>query len=343
MSALEGLSDFKSSSWEEGGIMRSIDAEIDKNGHILPKYRITNPGGNDRKSIGYMYLIAYGFVEDAPIPGQEDKKSTLRTIAAFPFGVGISDATPDELLQSTCSLEVSVRRTAGATEKIVLGAKGPLGHLTPWSSVLSSGAIFNASKICNHVELIQIGIQQRLRLFFLSITMLTDRGIYKIPKTILDFREQNAVSFNLLVSLRLNTDLTRAGMKGTLDKDGNRLATFMLHIGNFVRRGKKPYSIEYCKKKVEMMDLVFSLGAVGGLSFHIRFTGKVSRRLIASMKFHRNICYSLMDINPGLNKLTWNHQCEIAKVTAVFQPSTPKDFKIYDDVLIDATGKILKN
>ncbi|UOX72988.1 matrix protein [Jingmen Crocidura shantungensis henipavirus 2] len=340
---MEGVSDFRPKSWEEGGVLKSIEAELDSKGYMVPKYRVINPGGNDRKTLGYMYLIAYGFVEDAPSETQVGEKPTIRTVAAYPFGVGASDASPEELLKSACSLEVSVRRTAGATEKIVMGAKGTLGSLTPWAPVLTTGAIFNAAKICNNVDLIQLGVPQRLRIFFLSITLLTDKGVYKIPKTVLDFRESNAIAFNLLISLRIDTDLTRAGMKGLIDKDGKRVATFMLHIGNFVRRGKKPYSIEYCKKKVEMMSMIFSLGAVGGLSFHIRFTGKLSKRLIASMKFHRNICYCLMDINPGLNKLTWNHECEIQKVTAVFQPSIPRDFKIYDDVLIDTTGKILKN
>nr|WEU70825.1 MAG: matrix protein [Chodsigoa hypsibia henipavirus] len=340
---MEGLSEFGQSTWENGGTLRAIERELDSAGKLVPKVRVVNPGGNDRKTSGYMYLIAYGFVEDIVENNNLNSKGKVRTVAAFPFGVAASDSTPDELLKSACALEVSVRRTAGANEKLVLGAKGPLGALTPWSSVLSNGAIFAASKVCNNVDQIQIGLPQKLRILFLSITLLTDKGIYKIPKTILEFRERNGVSFNLLVSLKLDADLGKMGIKGVLNKSGERLATFMLHIGNFVRRGKKPYSIEYCRKKVDAMGLVFSLGAVGGLSFHIRLTGKVSRRLIATMKFHRNICYSLMDINPNLNKLTWNNECEIHKVTAVFQPSIPKDFKIYDDVLIDATGKILKN
>ncbi|UOX72981.1 matrix protein [Jingmen Crocidura shantungensis henipavirus 1] len=340
---MESTIDFNKATWEEGKYLKSIEAEVDKDGFMIPKYRVINPGGNDRKTNGYMYLIAYGFVEDVPDYNSDGKKPIIRTIAAFPFGVGASTSSPEDLLKSACSLDISVRRTAGSTEKIVLGARGTLGELAPWSSVLSNGAIFNAVKICNNVELIQLEKPQRLRIFFLSITLLTDKGIYKVPRTILDFREHNAVSFNLLVSLLLNADLTRAGMKGIVDKDGKRHATFMLHIGNFVRKGKKPYSVEYCKKKVDLMNMVFSLGAVGGLSFHVKFKGKLSKRLIASMGFHRNLCYSLMDINPGLNKLTWNHECEISKVTAVFQPSIPKDFKIYEDVLIDATGKVLKN
>ncbi|AHM23775.1 matrix protein [Mojiang virus] len=340
---MEATSDFKDATWQDGGLLKSIDAELDEQGYMIPKYRVINPGGNERKTMGYMYLIAYGFVEDVLNDHKTQQKPKIRTVAAYPFGVGSSDSSPEDLLKSACALDVSVRRTAGATEKIVMGARGTLGCLAPWSSVLNNGAIFNASKICNNVDLIQLGTPQRLRIFFLSITLLTDKGIYKIPKTVLEFRESNAVAFNLLVSLRIDTDLTRAGMKGIVDKEGRRLATFMLHIGNFVRRGRKPYSIEYCKKKVENMALIFSLGAVGGLSLHVRFTGKLSKRLIASMRFHRNICFSLMDINPGLNKLTWNHECEIQKITAVFQPSIPKDFKIYDDVLIDNTGKILKN
>ncbi|WJL29501.1 matrix protein [Ninorex virus] len=340
---MEGVSEFRSSTWEDGGTLRAIEAEIDRKGRMIPKYRIINPGGNERKTSGYMYIIAYGFVEDVIDKRSSQEKPEIRTVAAFPFGVGVSDSTPEDLLHSACNLDISVRRTAGACEKIVLGARGPLGHLTPWKAVLANGAIFNASKVCNHVELIRLDKPQSLRIIFLSITQLTDKGIYKIPSTILEFREKNAISFNLLVSLKLDADLTSAGMKGIMDKEGVRLATFMLHIGNFVRRGKKPYSVEYCKKKVESMGFIFSLGAVGGLSFHIRLTGKLSKRLIASLKFQRNICYSLMDINPGLNKLTWNHECEIHKVTAVFQPSIPRDFKIYEDVLIDATGKILKN
>ncbi|BBG92171.1 matrix protein [Feline paramyxovirus 163] len=337
---MEGRANFKNSSWEEGGTLVAIDAEADENGRLIPKYRVINPGWNSRKSSGYMYLIIYGIIEEKE--SNDKKLRGLKAFGSFPLGVGKSNAEPQELLDAILKLDITVRRTCGSGEKIVYGTSGISSILDPWREILSHGAIFSAIKICSNVDIVMVDRMQKLRPIFLTITKLTDAGIYKIPKTILDFRANNAIAFNLLVELNIGADFTNSGVKGILNDDGLRITTFMIHIGNFIRKRGKTYSVEYCRQKVDKMDMRFSLGAVGGLSLHIKFAGKVSKALKAQMGLKNIICYSLMDTNPYLNRVMWKAECSINKVTAIFQPSVPKDFRIYDDVLIDNTGKILQ-
>lgn len=343
MAVYEAVSEFHPRTWEEHGMMEKIPAEVDDEGYMIPTYKILNPGGVTTKGMFYMYLIGYGFIEDDMMDTPPGVKPKLRTMACFPLGVGKTSSHPEELLKDLVQLHVTVRRTAGSTEKLVYFAQGSLNHLTPWAKVLKNGAIFEASKVCNNIEAVLLNKKQRLRMFFLIVTLLVDDGVYKVPKTMLDMRENNAISLNIMVTLKLDADLGKVGLRGIIDEDGEKVTTFMVHIGNFIRKAGKMYSAEYCRQKVDRMRLTFALGGVGGLSLHIKVNGKMSKRLYSQLGFHKSICYSLMDTNPRLNRLTWNHECIIKKITAVFQPSAPKSFRIYDDVLIDDTGKILKH
>lgn len=340
MSINAGTADFLSSSWEEGGTLTAIDAEADSKGKLIPKYRVINPGRNSRKSAGYMYLLVHGIVEEKN-PDSKDARG-LKTFAAFPLGVGRSRATPQDLLDSIVDLEITVRRTAGSSEMLVFGTANIKNILMPWKDILTTGAIFPAIKVCNNVDMVAVDRHQKFRPVFLTITMLTDAGVYKVPKTILDFRMANAVSFNLLVELSVGADLTGSGIRGMINNDGERVTTFMVHIGNFSRKRNKEYSVDYCRQKVDKMDLRFALGAVGGLSLHVTIGGKMSHALRAQLGYKTSICYSLMDTNPYLNKVMWKAECRINKVSAVLQPSVPKEFRVYEDVLIDHTGKIMK-
>lgn len=341
---MAGKAEFNPKSWQDGGTLTAIDAVADESGKLIPKVRVVNPGWNDRKSTGYMYMIIYGIIEEKDKgKGKEDAISKQpRAFGAFPLGVGKSTADPEDLLEAILKLEITVRRTAGAGEKLVMGVANVNSLLRPWNAILNNGAIFSALKVCSNVDVVPVDRPLRLRPIFLTITRLTDAGIYKIPSSILDFRLDHAISLNLLVELQIGADFTTCGVKGLIADDGERITTFMVHIGNFTRRRNKEYSVDYCRRKVEKMDFRFSLGAVGGLSLHVRIAGKMSRMLRAQLGYRKTICYSLMDTNPYLNRVMWRSECSIRKVTAVFQPSVPKDFRIYDDVLIDNTGKILK-
>nr|UED37234.1 matrix protein [Paramyxoviridae sp.] len=337
---MAGKAEFLPSTWEEGGTLQAIDAEADDKGKLIPKVRVVNPGWNSRKTSGYMYLIIYGIIEERPVKNVSNRN--FRTFASFPLGVGKSKANPDDLLDACVKLDITVRRTAGADEKVVYGCSLIPEILGPWRNVLSNGAVFPASKVCSNIDLVLLDRPQQFRSIFLTITKLTDSGVYKIPKTILDFRMKNAISFNLLVELKVGAEFSGCGVKGILNDQGEKVVTFMVHVGNFFRKDGKEYSAEYCKQKVDKMMLHFALGAIGGLSLHVKVKGKMSKALKAQIGYKNLVCYSLMDINPSLNRVMWKAQCEINKVIAVFQPSVPKDFKIYDDVLIDNTGKILK-
>lgn len=335
-----GTAEFLESSWVDGGTLVAIDPEADEKGRIIPKYRVINPGWNSRKSGGYMYLLIHGIIEEKEITGQQSKG--MKTFAAFPLGVGKSSVMPQDLLDSITQLDITVRRTCGSSEMLVFGTANITANLNPWKEILTTGAIFPAIKVCNNVDMVAVDRPQRFRPVFLTITLLTDAGVYKVPKTILDFRMSNAISFNLLIELLVGADLSSSGIKGMINDEGEKVTTFMVHIGNFQRKGNKEYSVDYCRQKIDRMDLRFSLGAVGGLSLHIVICGKMSHTLRAQLGYKSALCYSLMDTNPYLNRVMWKAECKINKVTAVLQPSIPKEFKIYEDVLIDHTGKIMK-
>ncbi|URD31408.1 matrix protein [Hipposideros bat paramyxovirus] len=345
---MSGKADFNKSSWESGGTLEAIDASADEEGKLIPKVRVINPGWNDRKTTGYKYMIIYGIIEEKERKDDSNRPiihphfKGARAFGAFPLGVGKSDSDPNDLLQAILKLDITVRRTAGAMEKLVMGVTNIDPILKPWSAILENGAIFPAIKVCSNVDVVAVDRALKLRSIFLTITQLTDAGIYKVPRSILEFRSDNAIALNLLVTLQIGSDFTTSGVKGIINENGERVTTFMVHIGNFIRKRGKSYSIEYCKQKVDRMDFRFSLGAVGGLSLHVRIAGKMSKMLKAQLGYRKIICYSLMDTNPYLNRVMWRSECSIEKVTAVFQPSVPRDFRIYEDVLIDHTGKILK-
>ncbi|WJL29527.1 matrix protein [Plecomyxo virus] len=342
---MEGSADFSSKSWEEGGVLGAFEVEADEEGKLIPKVKVINPGWNDRKGTGYMYLIICGFIEDNTDQSNihDKKKKQTWCLASFPLGVGKSHASPEQLLSAVLSLQITVRRTAGYDEKLVYGTSNVKPDLHPWGNILGQGAVFPALKVCAYVETVPLDRPLRFRPVFLTITMLTDAGVYKVPKNILEFRCRNAISFNLLVEIRVGGEIQNAGIKGLVDENGNKITTFMVHIGIFSRKNGRTYSADYCRQKVDKMDLRFSLGAVGGLSLHVKVCGKMSKTLRAQLGYRKVICYSLMDTNPFLNRLMWKYECSINKITAVFQPSVPIEFKIYEDVLIDHTGKILQN
>lgn len=271
---MSGKAEFSKRTWEEGGTLEAIEAIADDNGRLLPRVRVVNPGWNDRKSTGYIYMIIYGIIEEKDkeksslsINNQEQLRQSTkgpRSFGSFPLGVGKSYSDPDELLQAVLKLDITVRRTAGADEKLVYGVTSIDPILRPWASILEYGAIFPAIKVCSNIDIVSVERSLRLRPIFLTITQLTDAGIYKVPRNVLEFRLDNAISLNLLVVLKIGSDFTTSGVKGMIDEKGERVTTFMIHIGNFIRNKRKSYSIDYCRSKVDKMDFRFSLGVCGG-------------------------------------------------------------------------------
>nr|QIM74040.1 matrix protein [Paramyxoviridae sp.] len=335
------MHEFLPGTWVNRGLLEDIRPEYDHEGKIKPRVRVIDPGAGTRKSSGFMYLHLQGIIEDWLGEFEPATRPPGRTLAAYPLGVGQSIAGPYELLTACLELNVVVRRTVGSTEKVVFYNNASLDVLAPWKNVLMNGCIFDANKVCKRVEDIPLEKEQRFRPIYLTITMLTDSGLYKTPSMIQDIRANNAVAFNLLVYLTAGHGIMEKLYPSTRTESEQTVVSFMVHVGLFMRGRKKAYSHDYCRLKVERMNLQFGLGGVGGVSFHMRVQGKLSKSLHAQLGFHRSVCYSLMDINPTLNKLLWRTQCSIQRVVAVFQPSVPSEFRTYNDVLIDNTGKIM--
>nr|WPV62658.1 MAG: matrix protein [Jingmen rodent narmovirus 1]WPV62664.1 MAG: matrix protein [Jingmen rodent narmovirus 1] len=335
------MHEFLPGTWATKGLLEDIRPEYDQEGKIKPRVRVIDPGSGTRRTGGFMYLFLQGIIEDLQTEFEPATRPPGRTLAAYPLGVGQSCAGPYELLTACLELNIVVRRTVGSTEKVVFYNSTPLNVLSPWKSILMNGSIFDATKVCKKVEDIPLEKEQRFRPVFLTITLLTDSGLYKTPTMIQDIRADNAVAFNLLVYLNIGQGIMGKLYPAVKPEQEMTTVSFMVHVGLFMRGRKKAYSHDYCRLKVERMNLQFALGGVGGVSFHLRIQGKLSKALHAQIGFHRCICYPLMDINPSLNKLLWRTQCSIGRVIAVFQPSVPSEFRIYNDVLIDNTGKIL--
>ncbi|AFM97195.1 matrix protein [Salem virus] len=329
---------FPSACWEDKGSLEAIDPEVDGKGKLVPKVRVIDPGLGTRKSGQYLYLLLHGLIEDLEVVAVPQP----RTFCALPLGVAQSHASPESLLAECLKLNLSVRRTAGAEEKLVIFNTKPLDLLSPWKKVLAQGAVYPATKICNSIERVPLEVPLRMRPLFLTITVLSDSGFYQIPRPLQEFRVRNGVSFNLLFHIALGDDLESVGIKGVIDDDGQRIMTVLIHLGNFIRKRGKTYTNDYCKRKIERMKLTFALGAVGGASIHIKVEGKISKRLFAQIGFRNTICYPIMEVNPSLNKLLWKTECHIKRVQAVLQPSVPDDFRIYNDIVIDHSGKILR-
>ncbi|QBC65284.1 matrix protein [Feline morbillivirus type 2] len=326
------------SSWSVKGTLDPLTPDTYPDGRLVPKIRVIDPGLGDRKSGGYMYLLLHGVIEDS----ETVINPKGRAFGAFPLGVGQSTENPEDLFKEILTLNIVTRRTAGFNEKLVYYNTTPLNLLTPWKKVLAYGSIFTANQVCNNTSSIPIDIPQKFRPVYLTVTKLSDDGYYQIPKMIQDFKSSNSVAFNILVHLSMGTILLDSSKGSRVGNPAENLITFMIHIGNFKRKNNKAYSPEYCKRKIMRLGLIFSLGAIGGTSLHIRCTGKMSKRLQAYLGFKRTLCYPLMYVNEGLNKTLWRNECKIEKVQAVLQPSVPNEFKIYDDIIIDNTNGLFK-
>ncbi|AYN62578.1 matrix protein [Pacific salmon paramyxovirus] len=341
---MEGSSAFHKSTWEEDGTIDPVELKIDGKGVAVPTMRMTSAGDLVTKGEPYVYLMLLGFVEkmSADEEGLGKKKGKLCCYGALPLGVGECRYSDEAILDAVGKLDITVRRTAGYGEKAVFGVGGVTSPLSPWKKALTGGMIYPALKTLSAPHKVPLGCRVKLRVTFVSGTRLGELTIYKIPKSLLDIRMPQSVSFNLNVLLSTGAKLTTRGVEPIFTSDGKQAVSFLVHVGHFIRDKKKVYSVEYCKQKVEYMGLKFSLGNVGGVSFHVNITGKMSKTLQTSIGFKRHICYPLMDTNPTMNAVLWASSVEIHSVTAVFQPSVPKEFTYYDDVLVDNTGKVLK-
>nr|DAZ91185.1 TPA_asm: matrix protein [Raton olivaceo morbillivirus] len=326
--------DLPPESWDQKGSLIPIQTDTSPDGKLIPKVRVIEPGLGDKRGVGVLYLLLHGVIEDVSLT------PIGRTFGAFPLGFGRSHSSPDELLKAVLQLRISVRRTAGSTEKLVFYNTEPLGILTPWRKVLNGGCLFNASHVCNAVECIPLDVPQCFRPVYLTITVLSDSGTYIIPKLIQDIRADGCLSFNLLFTLKVGKNLDTYEQSRSVEAESDKLMTFMIHIGIFKRSRNKVYSGTYCMQKVEKMKLAFALGCVGGVSLHIRVLGKMSKVLQSMLGFRKNVVYPLMYVNSHLNKLLWRTECSIEKVVGVLQPAVPSDFKIYDDIVADVTNLV---
>lgn len=324
--------EFNPDSWDIRGALAPIVTDTTPDGRLIPKVRVIDPGLGDKRGEGMKYLLIHGVIEDV------GANPIGRAFAAFPLGFGKSSSTPEDLLRAVISLSISVRRTAGASEKLVMFNTSPLGILAPWGKVLNNGCIFNASQVCSAVEMIPLDIPQWLRPVYLTITILSDSGCYQVPRSIQDFRANGCIAFNLVVALSVHGDLDKPRGYPPVAEGAETFVTFMLHIGVFKRKAKKVYSTAYCLQKIEKMKLVFALGGIGGVSLHIRIRGKMSRTLHAQLGFRNHLVYPLMYVNGQLNRVLWKKECKIDKIIGVLQPSVPTDFKVYDDIVIDMTN-----
>ncbi|UQM99544.1 matrix protein [Gierle apodemus virus] len=325
--------DFDQDSWDTKGALAPIITDTGPDGRLIPKVRVINPGLGDKRGDGVKYLLIHGVVEDVGL------RPIGRAFAAFPLGFAKCSATPEDLLKAVLALNITVRRTAGASEKLVFYNTAPLGILSPWSKVLNTGCIFNAAQVCNAVEMIPLDIPQCMRPVYLTVTILSDSGFYQVPKSLQDFRADGCIAFNILVALSVEGNIDAAMGRSADLETKESFITFMLHIGVFKRKKNKTYSTTYCIQKIEKMKLVFALGGIAGVSLHVRIRGKMSKALHAQLGFRRNLVYPLMYVNSQLNRILWKKTCKIDKVMGILQPSVPREFKMYDDIVVDMTDK----
>ncbi|ABX57740.1 matrix protein [Salmon aquaparamyxovirus] len=337
---MEGTSEFSRKTWEENGTVEPVEFATDKDGVAVPTIRMTSAGDFSHKGEPYIYLMLLGFVEKVIEEGGSQRKGKMYCYGAMPLGMARTHYNEQALLEASGNLRITVRRTAGGGEKAVFGVSGVTSPLMPWKNALSGGMIYPALKTLSAPYKIPLGVKVRMRVIFVSGTILGDITIYKIPKALLDVRVPQSISFNLNVIIATGAKLSARGIDPVMTPEGQQTVSFLVHIGHFVRDRKKVYSADYCRHKVDMMGLKFSLGNVGGVSFHVAITGKMSKTLMTSIGFKKNICYPLMDTNPTLNSIMWASSAEICSVSAVFQPSVPREFKYHDDIVVEGSGRV---
>nr|AEP95738.1 matrix protein [Measles morbillivirus] len=323
------IHDFDKSARDIKGSIAPTQPTTHSDGRLVPQARTTDPGPGDRKDERSMHTPLLGVAEDSDPPGPP----IGRAPGSPPLGVGRSTAKPEELLKEATEPDTVVRRTAGLNEKPAPYNNTPPTLLTPWRKVPTTGSVPNANQVCNAVNPTPLDTPQRLRAIHTSITRPSDNGHHTAPRRMLEFRPVNAVAFNPLATLRIDKAIGPGKITDNAEQPPE--ATSMVHIGNLRRKKSEVYSADYCKMEIEKMGLVFALGGIGGTSLHIRSTGKMSKTLHAQLGFKKTLCYPLMDINKDLNRLLWRSRCKIVRIQAVFQPSAPQEFRIYDDVIIN--------
>nr|AVM87382.1 matrix protein [Fer-de-lance virus] len=340
------IAEFNPLTWAEHGSLSPMLLEQGPDKKIIPQYRFIAPKAEAGRTKMDWYLTLSGIIECKSQPGTGvDTQPTssgkkIVSMGMIPLGVGHTKETPDALLEAVVKLKITVRRTARSSETLIFTFADVDPRLAPWNYNLKSGMGFPSMKVSSQAHLIPVDQRCTMRGVFLIITALGAGSYYKIPRPIQNLTIADTISVNFLVGLTTDGDLSKAGLMSTRDSEGHHTVETMIHLGIFKRTKGKSYTVEYCQTKVLAMDLTFALAGVGGVSLHVIVNGKISKQLLTQLAGHRSICYSLMDINPKINSVLWRPMVEISYIKAVFQPSIPKEFKIYSDVIVKKAGRV---
>nr|UQS35859.1 matrix protein [Respirovirus suis]UQS35877.1 matrix protein [Respirovirus suis]UQS35889.1 matrix protein [Respirovirus suis]UQS35937.1 matrix protein [Respirovirus suis] len=339
---------FPKLSYEEHGYMEPLPLRTGPDKKAVPHIRIIKIGDPPKHGNRYLDILLLGFYEIPKEVGTYGSVSDLTRPTGYticgsgslPIGIARYLGTDQELLKASVELKVTVRRTVRSSEMIVYMVDSIPPAMMAWASRLKRGMIFNANKVALAPQCLPIDKDIRFRVVFVNGTSLGSITIAKVPKTLADLALPNSISVNLMVSLKTGASTESKGIIPTLNEKGDKVLNFMVHLGLIHRKVGRVYSMEYCKGKIEKMRLIFSLGLVGGISFHVQLTGVVSKSFVGQLGGKKEICYPLMDVNPHMNLVIWAASVEITGVDAVFQPSIPRDFKYYPNVVAKNIGKI---
>ncbi|UQS35949.1 matrix protein [Porcine respirovirus 2] len=339
---------FPKLSYEEHSYMEPLPLSTGPDKKAVPHIRIIKIGDPPKHGNRYLDILLLGSYEIPKEVGTYGSVSDLTRPTPYticgsgspPIGIATYLGTDQELLKASVELQVTVRRTVRSSDLIVYMVDSIPPAMMAWASRLKRGMIFNANKVALAPQCLPIDKDIRFRVVFVNGTSLGSITIAAVPQTLADRALRNSISVSLMVSLKTGASTESKGIIPTLNEKGDKVLNFILHLGFLHSQVGRAYSMQHCKLKIEKMRLIFSLGLVGGISFHVQLTGVVSKSFVGQLGGKKDLCYPLMDVNPHTNLVICAASVEITGVDAVLQPSIPRDFKYYPNVVAENIGQM---
>ncbi|ACN72642.1 matrix protein [avian paramyxovirus 7] len=318
---------------------------------LQPQVRINRLGSISIEGVRAMFINTYGFIEERPTertgffqPGEKNQQQVV-TAGMLTLGQIRTNIDPDEIGEACLRLKVNAKKSAASEEKIVFSILEKPPALMTAPVVQDGGLIAKAEGSIKCPGKMMSEIHYSFRVMFVSITMLDNQSLYRVPTAISSFKNKALYSIQLEVLLEVDVKPESPQCKFLADQKGKKVASVWFHLCNSKKTNAsgKPRSLEDMRKKVRDMGIKVSLADLWGPTIIVRATGKMSKYMLGFFSTSGTSCHPVTKSSPDLAKILWSCSSTIIKANAIVQGSVKVDVLTLEDIQVSSAAKINKS